>query len=229
VCQLDEVIKLVGVKKSYNKVQVLRGVDLDVCKGSTIIIRGRSGAGKTTLIRIMGLLLKPDEGEVFLNGLRTSRMSLERLANVRLNNIGIVYQSFKLIPTLNVVENVELPLALLGMSKEERRKRALDALRSVGVEHLSERFPPTLSGGEKQRVAIARAIAVKPPVLLADEPTSQLDDETALEIAEVLRRLRSELGIAEVITTTELSRDIIRFDNSREYILKRGTLSPLST
>ena len=217
-----DVVVLRGVWKSYQGQRILRGVDLEVRGGDFIVIRGRSGAGKSTLLRIMGLLTKPDEGEVQVLGRDVRELSDDEASRIRLTSIGFIHQFFNLIPTLTVLENVELPLALLGVGKSERRAKAIEILKELGLEGFETRFPHTLSGGERQRVAIARAVITEPKMILADEPTSSLDDENAEAIMSILRRLNKELGAAIVISTTEL--DSTPPSLGRVYFLKGGIL-----
>ena len=224
---MEEVIlELRNVWKSYGGMPVLKGVNLRLSKGSLTVVRGRSGAGKSTLARIAGLLTKPDKGEIFFNSSSVNGLSDDELASLRLNYVGFVFQFFNLIPTLTVLENVELPLAIVGLSSSERRARALRALRELGVEELANRFPETLSGGERQRVAIARAIVNSPKILIADEPTSQLDDESAYRVIELIRELNRDSDITVLLTTTELWGDAL--EGSVEYLLKNGRLVMVS-
>lgn len=214
-------IELSGVWKSYGLVEVLRGVDLSVREGDFVSIRGRSGAGKTTLLKIMGLLEVPDRGEVRLLGRDVGKLGDGERSEARLRYIGFVFQFFNLIPSLTVLENVELPLALAGVKRGERRRRALKLLERFSLTHLADRFPETLSGGERQRVAIIRALANDPRIVLADEPTSSLDDENSKLVMDLLAEINAERRVAIVLTTTDLYE---RLPTNRDLVLKDGRL-----
>jgi putative ABC transport system ATP-binding protein len=214
-------IELSGVWKSYGLVEVLRGVDLSVREGDFVSIRGRSGAGKTTLLKIMGLLEVPDRGEVKLLGRDVGKLGDGERSEARLRYIGFVFQFFNLIPSLTVLENVELPLALAGVKRGERRRRALELLERFSLTHLADRFPETLSGGERQRVAIIRALANDPRIVLADEPTSSLDDENSKLVMDLLAEINAERRVAIVLTTTDLYE---RLPTNRDLVLKDGRL-----
>lgn len=214
-------IELSGVWKSYGAVEVLRGVDLSVKEGDFVSIRGKSGAGKTTLLKIVGLLETPSKGEVRLLGRDVSKLSDGERSEARLRYIGFVFQFFNLIPSLTVLENVELPLALAGVGKRERRRRALELLECFGLTHLVDRFPEALSGGERQRVAIIRALANDPRIVLADEPTSSLDDENSKLVMDLLAEVNAERRVAIVLTTTDLYE---RLPTNRDFVLKDGRL-----
>jgi putative ABC transport system ATP-binding protein len=214
-------IELSGVWKSYGLVEVLRGVDLSVREGDFVSIRGRSGAGKTTLLKIMGLLEVPDRGEVRLLGRDVGKLGDGERSEARLRYIGFVFQFFNLIPSLTVLENVELPLALAGVKRGERRRRALELLERFSLTHLADRFPETLSGGERQRVAIIRALANDPRIVLADEPTSSLDDENSKLVMDLLAEINAERRVAIVLTTTDLYE---RLPTNRDLVLKDGRL-----
>jgi putative ABC transport system ATP-binding protein len=214
-------IELSEVWKSYGAVEVLRGVDLFVKEGDFVSVRGKSGAGKTTLLKIMGLLETPSKGEVRLLGRDVSKLSDDERSEARLRYIGFVFQFFNLIPSLTVLENVELPLALAGVKKGERRRRALGLLERFGLTHLADRLPETLSGGERQRVAIIRALANDPRIILADEPTSSLDDENSKLVMDLLTEVNAERRVTIVLTTTDLYE---RLPTNRDFVLKDGRL-----
>jgi putative ABC transport system ATP-binding protein len=214
-------IELSGVWKSYGLVEVLRGIDLSIREGDFVSLRGRSGAGKTTLLKIMGLLEVPDRGEVRLLGRDVGKLGDGERSEARLRYIGFVFQFFNLIPSLTVLENVELPLALAGVKRGERRRRALELLERFSLTHLADRFPETLSGGERQRVAIIRALANDPRIVLADEPTSSLDDENSKLVMDLLAEINAERRVAIVLTTTDLYE---RLPTNRDLVLKDGRL-----
>jgi len=218
-------IELVGVEKDYFlgkiRVRALRGVDLRVRSGDFISIVGPSGSGKTTLLNIIGLLDRPTKGKVYLYGLDASKLSEKSRAKLRLKYIGFVFQMFHLIPWLTALENVELPLILAEVPKKLRIKRALECLKAVGLGHRVNHRPGELSGGEQQRVAIARAIANNPKIVLADEPTGNLDSKTGLEIVGLLRKLNEELNTTVIIVTHNM--EVARLTN-RIYHLRDGVI-----
>lgn len=184
--QMDELIRLEGVSKHYRvgdiTVRALDNVDLSIVCNDYVAIMGPSGSGKSTLMNILGCLDTPTEGRYLLNGTDVSRMDDDRLSEVRNREIGFVFQSFNLLPRLNALENVMLPLMYAGVSKKERRERAQEALAQVSLTGRAEHLPSEMSGGQRQRVAIARALAGNPSIILADEPTGNLDTATSLEI-----------------------------------------------
>lgn len=220
----DCVIELVSVWKRYGPIEVLRGLSLSIREGEFVVVRGKSGAGKTTLLKIMGLLEQPDSGKVRLFGENADGLGDSERSELRLRHIGFVFQFFNLIPSLTVLENLELPLALAGVARQERRRRALELLEHFGLAEAASRFPPTLSGGERQRVAIARALVNNPRIVLADEPTSSLDEENSRIVIELLEKIKRERRVAVVLTTTD---PYERVPSSREYLLKDGILHEL--
>ncbi|CBG70541.1 MULTISPECIES: ABC transporter ATP-binding protein [Streptomyces] len=196
---------LTGVTKRYARgkdtVTALDGVDLTVPDGDRLVIQGPTGGGKSTLLQMLGGLDRPSEGSVELDGTDMARLSEAKLTRVRGENIGFVFQSFNLIPTLTAQENVETALVPLGAGAKERRRRAAEALESVGLGERLGHLPAELSGGQQQRVAIARALVKRPKVLLADEPTGNLDESTRDEIMEVLETLWKEHGLTFIMVT----------------------------
>ncbi len=214
-------IELSNIWKSYGATGVLKNLSLRVDGGEFVSIRGKSGAGKTTLLKIIGLLERPDSGEVRLFGRRVDGLGDDERSRLRLHGIGFVFQFFNLIPSLTVLENIELPLALAGVDGRSRRERALELLRYFDLQGLAERFPDTLSGGERQRVAIIRALVNSPRIIVADEPTSSLDDENSSMVMELLGRINREGGVTVVLTTTDLHEEI---PADKDYILKDGRL-----
>ncbi|MEM0010216.1 MAG: ABC transporter ATP-binding protein [Candidatus Bathyarchaeia archaeon] len=219
--QDNPLIELLNVSKSYGPMRVLRDVSLKVYRGDFISIRGKSGAGKTTLLKIMGLIERPDCGKVWILGREANKLSDDEMSKIRLHDIGFIFQFFNLIPSLTVIENIELPLALAGVKREERRRRTLTLLEHFGLKDMANRFPSTLSGGERQRVAIARALINNPKIILADEPTSSLDEENSRMVIEMLERVKRESGVAIVLTTTDVTENI---PANRNYMLKDGIL-----
>ncbi|KND30461.1 MULTISPECIES: ABC transporter ATP-binding protein [Streptomyces] len=196
---------LTGVTKRYARgkdtVTALDGVDLTIADGDRLVIQGPTGGGKSTLLQMLGGLDKPSDGSVELDGTDLARLSETRLTRVRGENIGFVFQSFNLIPTLTAQENVETALVPLGVKAKERRERAAEALGSVGLGERLGHLPAELSGGQQQRVAIARALVKRPKVLLADEPTGNLDESMRDEIMEVLETLWKEHGLTFIMVT----------------------------
>ncbi len=197
--------KLSGVTKRYQRgrdtINALSDVDLVIEDGDQLVIQGPTGGGKSTLLQMLGCLDRPSQGSVELDGVDLARLSEAKLTKVRSENIGFVFQSFNLIPTLTAQENVETALVPLGVRAAERRRRAAEALESVGLGERLGHLPGELSGGQQQRVAIARALVKKPKVLLADEPTGNLDEETRDEIMTLLEGLWKELGLTFVMVT----------------------------
>ncbi|WP_055493353.1 ABC transporter ATP-binding protein [Streptomyces sp. TP-A0356] len=197
--------ELRGVTKRYPRgkesITALDGVDLTIGDGDRLVIQGPTGGGKSTLLQMLGGLDKPTAGSVELDGTDLARLSEAKLTTVRSANIGFVFQSFNLIPTLTAQENVETALVPLGVKAGERRQRAAEALESVGLGERLGHLPAELSGGQQQRVAIARALVKRPKVLLADEPTGNLDESTRDEIMDVLESLWKEHGLTFVMVT----------------------------
>ena len=197
--------ELTGVTKTFPKhggaVIAVRDVDLTVADGEWLAIQGRTGSGKTTLLQLLGAMHRPDRGEVSLGGQDLTRLPETRLAGVRAATIGFVFQTFNLIPTLSAQENVEAGLVPLHLTGGQRRQRTLAALNSVGLADRARHLPSELSGGEQQRVGIARALVKEPNVLLADEPTGNLDTDTRDEIITLLEELWREHGLTLVLVT----------------------------
>ncbi len=184
-----------------NPVHALRGVNLQISRGVLVGLKGRSGSGKTTLLNCLGGLDMPTSGEVIFDGKSLSAMSDLELTVLRRHRIGYVFQSFALMPLLCALENVELPLRIAGTPAAEREQRAKECLEVVGLTKWANHRPFELSGGQQQRVAIARALAVKPDLILADEPTGELDSRTAMQIIALFRNLVRDHGVAVCLTT----------------------------
>src|SRR3982750_3322608 len=192
------------------EVRALRGVNLDVDAGEFLAVTGPSGSGKSTFMHIIGCLDRPTSGQYFLDGEDVSRMSKDALAAVRNTKIGFVFQGFNLLSRTTALDNVELPLLYRGgMKTAERHRRALKALKAVGLENRADHHPNQLSGGQQQRVAIARALINQPSILLADEPTGNLDTKTSIEVMDIFQRLNREHNITVVLITHE--RDIAEY------------------
>ncbi len=205
----EPLIQIVGLKKSYVlgdvTVHALRGVDVEIAPGTFATVVGASGSGKSTFMNILGLLDRPSGGQYFLEGEDVSGFDRDRRAILRNRKIGFVFQNFNLLPRTSALENVELPLLYNGKahSAEERHRKALGLLEAVGLSERAHHMPNQLSGGQQQRVAIARALVNDPEILLADEPTGNLDSRTSVEIMEILQRLNRDKGITIILITHE--------------------------
>ena len=201
---MDSLIRIRDMNKIYNagenEVRALDGVDIDILSGQLVAIIGQSGSGKSTLMNMLGCLDVPTGGTYILKGEDVSRLSDDRLSDIRNRQIGFIFQGFNLIPSLDALENVELPLVYRGMGREERRRLSLDALERVGLLNRQRHRPSQMSGGQQQRVAIARAIAARPPVILADEPTGNLDSRSGAEVMRTLLELHNEGKTVILIT-----------------------------
>jgi putative ABC transport system ATP-binding protein len=214
--------KLSGVTKQYARgkdtVHALRGIDLVIEDGDQLVIQGPTGGGKSTLLQMLGGLDRPTEGSVVFDGVDLAKLSEAKLTKVRSENIGFVFQSFNLIPTLTAQENVETALVPLGLKAKARRAQAAEALESVGLGERFGHLPGEMSGGQQQRVAIARALVKKPKVLLADEPTGNLDEGMRDEIMDVLEGLWKEHGLTFIMVThdTALARRAPRLATIRK-------------
>ena len=219
-------IKLQNINKIYRTTEIetlaLENVNMEIARGEFVSVMGPSGCGKSTLLNIIGLLDAPTEGTVEIDGTTTSSMSDSALAAFRNSRIGFVFQSFHLIPTLNVADNVELPLIYRkGISSAERRRMVRDVLNRVGLSHRMHHMPAQLSGGQCQRVAIARAIVGNPEIILADEPTGNLDSKMGAEVMEILHRLNKDDGRTLLMVThneeqAAQTNRIIRFFDGRQ-------------
>lgn len=200
-------IHIENMKKIYNpgenEVRALNGIDLDIEKGDLVAIVGHSGSGKSTLMNMLGCLDTPTSGKYVLDGQDVASMTDNQLADVRNKEIGFIFQGFNLISNLDAVGNVELPLVYRGVSKNERKQLAMEALKSVGLEDRMKHKPNEMSGGQQQRVAVARAVAAKPPIILADEPTGNLDTKSTQEILEILKELHRSGRTVIIITHDE--------------------------
>jgi putative ABC transport system ATP-binding protein len=193
-----------GLSKKYGPLEVVKDVSINVDVGEFVSLVGKSGCGKTTLLSLLSGLEKPTKGNVVLNGKKINGASEDELALFRRANVGFIFQSFNLIPTLSAWENVALPLFPLKMTGEERRQRATELLNQMEMGHRMDHLPSALSGGEKQRVAIARALVNHPKVIFADEPTGNLDSATGDAIMDILNRLNTEEGVAILMVTHEV-------------------------
>jgi putative ABC transport system ATP-binding protein len=198
-----EILSGTNLSKKYGELEVVKGVSISVAAGEFVCLVGKSGCGKTTLLSLLSGLERPTQGDVVLNGKKINGASEDELALFRRENVGFIFQSFNLIPTLSAWENVALPLFPLNMTNEERRRRATELLTQMELGHRLEHLPSALSGGEKQRVAIARSLINKPKIIFADEPTGNLDSATGDAIMNILNRLHTKEGVAILMVTHE--------------------------
>lgn len=193
------------VKKNFKvgneKVEILKGITLDIKEGEFVAIIGESGSGKSTFLNILGGLMPCECGEITINENRIDKLNENKLALFRRHNVGFIFQAYNLMPQLSAIENVEMPLIFSGVSKNKRRKRALDMLKKVGLEDRVNHKPSELSGGQQQRVSIARALMNNSKVILADEPTGNLDSKTSVEILELLKELNEKYKTTFVVVT----------------------------
>jgi putative ABC transport system ATP-binding protein len=222
---VDAIIVIEQLKKTYDlgevKVEALRGIDMQIRRGAFVAIMGASGSGKSTFMNIIGCLDRPTSGRYLLEGLDVSQMSSDQLAEVRNKKIGFVFQNFNLLPRTSALENVEVPLLYDGTAYRDRHARALAALKAVGLEERAGHHPSQLSGGQQQRVAIARSLVNQPAIILADEPTGNLDSETSVEIMGILQGLNAQQRITVVLVTHES--DIARYAE-RVIVFRDGVM-----
>ena len=214
-------IEVRNIKKSFGELEVLHGVSLTVADGEIVSIVGASGAGKTTLLQIVGSLMAADEGEVVIDGVSLASLSDDALSEFRNKRIGFIFQSYHLLPEFSAVENVMMPMLIAGHKRKDAETRARELLAMVAMSHRAEHKPSALSGGEQQRVAIARALANKPAVVLADEPTGNLDSETRAEIQRLFFELRERTGQTFVIVTHD---GALADGSDRKIIMKDGEI-----
>jgi putative ABC transport system ATP-binding protein len=214
-----------SVTKTYGEgslaVHAVRNLDLSVEEGAFVSLSGPSGSGKTTLLNLIGGLDRPTSGEIEVAGRRIDAMSKSQLAEMRLREIGFVFQAYNLIPVLNAYENVEFILQLQGVARDERRDRAREILGEVGLAGLGERRPAELSGGQQQRVAVARAIVSRPAIVLADEPTANLDSTTALELLKIMEQLNASHRTTFIVATHDPQ--VIEFTR-RRIVMRDGRI-----
>jgi putative ABC transport system ATP-binding protein len=203
---MDPIISVRELRKTYimgtTQVHALKTIDIDIQKNEFVALMGPSGSGKSTLMNLLGCLDTPTSGDYFLNGTNVSTMVDSELAEVRNKEIGFVFQTFNLLPRLSALENVALPLVYAGMSKSARRERAQEVLTNVGLGDRVDHKPNELSGGQRQRVAVARALVNRPSIILADEPTGNLDTKTSIEIMEIFEKIHA-LGNTIILVTHE--------------------------
>jgi putative ABC transport system ATP-binding protein len=227
-------VKVVDVHKVYQlkgeEVHALQGINLDVLRGEYLSVMGPSGSGKSTLFNMIGGIDTPTKGDIFIDGVDLSEIPSKAMAWLRCRKIGFIFQTFNLIPVLSAKENVALPMTFLGVSKKEREKKAVELLNDVGLGDRVDHRPTELSGGQQQRVAIARALANDPAIILADEPTGNLDLNTGFAIVQLLYRLKAERGTTIICATHDLKmidisdRVVFLRDGSVENIERRRGL-----
>ena len=223
---MDDLIVLSEVCRTYysknDTVHALQNININISRGEFVSVIGQSGSGKSTLMNILGCLDTPTSGKYLLDNIPVSVMKESQLSFIRNNIIGFIFQSFNLIPSLNAIENVELPLIYRGIKKSKRRQLAVDSLKMVGLEKRLLHKPFELSGGQQQRVAIARAVAAKPKVILADEPTGNLDISSSNEIMDILKGLHSQGATVVLIThdnnIAKMAQRCIRISDGKIYI-----------
>jgi putative ABC transport system ATP-binding protein len=191
--------------------EILKGISLEINQGEFVAIMGPSGSGKSTLMNILGCLDKPTAGKYFLDGREVGNLDSDELATIRNQKIGFVFQGFNLLSRTSAIENVELPMVYAGIPDAERHEKALEALKSVGLEQRMDHQPNQLSGGQQQRVAIARALVTEAPIIFADEPTGNLDTKTSVEVMNLFTRFNKELGRTIILVTHE--EDIAMYAN----------------
>ncbi len=200
-----QLLKVENVEKTYLDngigVHALRGVDLTVDEGEFLVIAGPSGSGKTTLLNILGSLDVPTEGKVFLKNEDIAEKSKSQRAEIRLNNIGFVFQAYNLIPVLSAMENVEFSMMLLGVPEKVRHEKAMKILNELEIGHLADKRPNQMSGGQQQRVAVARAIVNEPLIVIADEPTANLDTKTGAKLLDIMQKMNKEKNITFVFSS----------------------------
>ena len=228
---MDPILKLLDIRKSYylgkQELPVLKGITLDIFKNDFVALMGPSGSGKSTLMNILGCLDSPTGGQYILNGKDVSRMDDDSLATVRNKEIGFVFQQFNLLPRLTAAENVALPLIYSGISKSQRMERAAEVLTKVKLEDRMHHKPNELSGGQCQRVAIARALINNPSIILADEPTGNLDTKTSYEIMEIVGKIHDEGNTVVLVTHEEdISAHAHRIIRLRDGILESDIKNP---
>jgi putative ABC transport system ATP-binding protein len=211
---METLIRLKDIRKRYETVggistEVLKGIDLGIEQGEFVAIMGASGSGKSTLMNILGCLDTPSGGAYYLDRRNVADLDRDALAELRNRAIGFVFQGFNLLPRMSALDNVALPLLYAGVGGKERRRRALDVLANLGLDRFGQRLPSQLSGGQQQRMAIARALVNHPKLILADEPTGNLDTETSREVMAVFKDLNERAGITLILVTHES--DIARY------------------
>ncbi|MCP3740909.1 ABC transporter ATP-binding protein [Rossellomorea sp. BNER] len=192
---------IIGKRGNKQHVPVLKDINFIVNEGEIISIVGRSGSGKSTLLNLISGYIKPTAGSIMIKGIDVTSLNEGKWADFRLENLGFIFQSFQLIPSMTAYENIELPLVMKGIDEKERKSKTKDMIVKVGLEKFAHHYPSELSGGQQQRVSIARALVLNPPIILADEPTGSLDNETEEELLQFIKELNKDLGITFLIIT----------------------------
>jgi putative ABC transport system ATP-binding protein len=222
----SELIRVEHLEKIYQDngvpVQALRGIDLIVKKGEFLVIAGPSGSGKTTLLNLLGALDKPTVGKVYLENEDLSLKSKSELSSLRLNRMGFIFQAYNLIPVLTAMENIEFSMMLLGVPEKERRKKALNLMDELGIKDLANKRPNEMSGGQQQRVAVARAMVNNPSIILADEPTANLDSTTGGLLLDLMQKMNTDKNITFIFSSHDKQ---VMDRASRLVILRDGKIS----
>ena len=200
-----EILKTENLEKIYQDngvpVHALKGINLTINKGDHIVIAGPSGSGKTTLLNLLGALDKPTEGKIYIENEDISQKTKKELSDFRLHKLGFIFQAYNLIPVLTALENIEFSMMLLGMPEKERHEKALGLMEELGIKELADKRPNEMSGGQQQRVAVARAIVNNPTIVLADEPTANLDSETGSHLLDLMERMNTEKNITFIFSS----------------------------
>lgn len=225
--RITSIVELSGIERTFgsgeNKISILKGIDLSIDRGEFVALMGPSGSGKSTLLNILGCLDRPSRGTLRLFSRDISSVSEDELAEIRRLKLGFIFQSFNLIGRISVLKNVEMPMVLSGMPRDERRKRALDLLETLGMAHRIDFSPQNISGGERQRVAIARSLANDPEIIIADEPTGNLDTKNSLEVINILSDLnRGGKTIIMVTHNPETTKNCSRVIKLRDGRIMEG-------
>lgn len=223
---MGQAIRIRNVNKSYDRLQVLRDIDLDISQGEIVSIVGPSGAGKTTLLQVMGSLERPDSGQVLFGSTDIYRLSDKELARFRNDNIGFIFQFHQLLPEFTMIENVMMPALIGGRKRDEAMERATGLIDYLGLSDRKNHKPSQLSGGERQRAAVARALINKPSVILADEPSGSLDSRNRMELHDLFFRLRQDMGQTFVIVTHDES---LASDTDRVIHMADGIIADIKT
>ena len=200
-----EIIKVKNLEKTYQDngvpVHAIRGIDLDISKGEFLVIAGPSGSGKTTLLNMIGALDKPTKGNIYFEDEDITKKSKTELSHLRLHKLGFIFQAYNLIPVLTALENIEFSMMLLGIPEKEREEKALKLMDELGIKDLAHKRPNEMSGGQQQRVAVARAIVNNPAIVLADEPTANLDSKTAGHLLDLMQKMNEEKNITFIFSS----------------------------
>jgi putative ABC transport system ATP-binding protein len=220
-----EIIKVKNLEKTYQDngvpVHAIRGVNLDISKGEFLVIAGPSGSGKTTLLNMIGALDKPTKGNIYFEGEDITIKNKSELSNFRLHKLGFIFQAYNLIPVLTALENIEFSMMLLGIPEKEREEKALTLMDELGIKDLSNKRPNEMSGGQQQRVAVARAIVNNPAIVLADEPTANLDSKTAGHLLDLMQKMNEEKNITFIFSSHDKQ---VMNRAKRLLILKDGVI-----